>query len=351
MNTIRLPLALLVVFASAGHASAGFPPPPFQLDYCAWCAERIVVVSEGDKFDGVVEVLESWKGDLKKGDRLTVPELAAYAPEKMRAVSRHQLRPAEVVPPSVTGSRVVLFLMRTEQKHAGVGPGRPVWVPVGGLFEPEIRESMAWVEAEKVFAFDSDFGLTSLGMTERQFKQKVDWVLGVQSTITAAVQIGDPDKIAAVLPPMFRRESDFVAAMVISTLGRSGPKSMPALRGLLKDDSKLHHYAWVLGALVEAGGDAAGPDLTEILKLELAVWKKNGPRLVPGWWDGKGIGFGEAFGLRTNYDRAGYALHLLAKVKHAGCREVVTEFRDLWRTLPARGRRASTSCATQYSTS
>ena len=335
MKTICLPLAVLALFGPAGRASAGITPPSFDLDFCAWCAERIVVVTEGDKIDGAVEVLESWKGDCKKGDRLTVPELAAYAPEKMRAVSKNLFRPAEVVPATVSGSRVVLFLKRTEEKIAGVGPGRPVWVPVRGLWQPEMRESAAWVEAGKVFAFDSDFGLTSMGMTERQFKQKVDWVLGVQSTIAAAVRLDDPAKIAAALPPLFRPESGFVSGMVIHTLGEAGPKCLPALRGLLKDYSKLDLHSSVVWAMVAAGGDAAGPDLTELLKTELAVWKKVGPKLTAGWWDGKGIPFGEAFVLRFHSRRAGDALHFLAKMKHAGCREVVTEFRDLWRTLPS----------------
>ena len=48
--------------------------PSFSLDGCSWNATHIVLVQTIPK-DGAFSVVESWKGDLKPGDSLEVPEL------------------------------------------------------------------------------------------------------------------------------------------------------------------------------------------------------------------------------------------------------------------------------------
>src|SRR6185436_11191423 len=62
--------------------------PSFDLEHFSWKATDIVVVSEGERIDGEVVVVESWKGTLAEGDRITVPPLAHFAPEQRRIVSR-----------------------------------------------------------------------------------------------------------------------------------------------------------------------------------------------------------------------------------------------------------------------
>jgi hypothetical protein len=72
MKSLRVFLLLISFLASASKASAWILPS-FELDHCAWDASHIVVVkSVNSKIDGVVEVLDSWKGDLKKGGRSTL---------------------------------------------------------------------------------------------------------------------------------------------------------------------------------------------------------------------------------------------------------------------------------------
>src|SRR5262245_709907 len=97
--------------------------PAFSLDAVAWQATHIVVATEGQKIDGELEILESWKGDLKKGDRIRIPELAAFAPKLERVIfkkSSFTVRPfgseLKAPPPDppapthVTCARMVLFL-------------------------------------------------------------------------------------------------------------------------------------------------------------------------------------------------------------------------------------------------
>src|SRR6516225_2237512 len=89
MKALHVVCSVLGLLVYAAEAAAAIEPS-FHLDGCSWHATHIVVISEGEKIDGDVEVLESWKGDLKKGDRITVPELAAFAPEKERVISKRR---------------------------------------------------------------------------------------------------------------------------------------------------------------------------------------------------------------------------------------------------------------------
>src|SRR5262245_63476344 len=130
MRGTQILLAVLGVAADPAVVRAAIQPS-FHLDACAWSATHIVVVTEGEKIDGVVEVLESWKGDLKKGERITVPELAAFAPDAARAISKGSYGDDTKLPARVTCSRMALFLIRSQEKAAD-GSGKTTWLPAGG---------------------------------------------------------------------------------------------------------------------------------------------------------------------------------------------------------------------------
>ena len=59
----------LLAWAGCAPTAAAGIRPSFYLDGCGWEATHVVVVDAGEKIDGRVVVLESWKGDLRKGDR------------------------------------------------------------------------------------------------------------------------------------------------------------------------------------------------------------------------------------------------------------------------------------------
>src|SRR5438874_1861724 len=104
---IRAALPLLVWAAWTCPAFAAIRPS-FHLDTSGWHATHIVVVTEGERIDGKVRVLESWRGDLRPGDRLELPDLAAFAPLKSRAISAPFLaKPMAGQPTHVTGDRMV----------------------------------------------------------------------------------------------------------------------------------------------------------------------------------------------------------------------------------------------------
>ena len=71
--SLHLALWSALVFSFVPPSLAGIRPS-FSLDYCSWHATDIVLVEVTPKPD-VFRVVETWKGDLKTGHLVTVPEL------------------------------------------------------------------------------------------------------------------------------------------------------------------------------------------------------------------------------------------------------------------------------------
>jgi hypothetical protein len=117
----------LLVWAAWVPTAFGFLRPSFDLDDCGWHATHIVVVTEGEKIDGKVTVLESWRGNLRKGDRLDLPDLAEFANLDSRTISGPPFggKPKPDEPKHVTGSRMILFLT---WKPAETDPSKGSWM-------------------------------------------------------------------------------------------------------------------------------------------------------------------------------------------------------------------------------
>ena len=122
-------IALVALVASARAESV----PSFSLDYADEYATHVIVVNA----DGVV--LESWRGDLAKGDKL--PYKADKKP--LEVVNPFPREPRDPDVASVTGDRRVLFLIRKKQGDA--------WIPAGYL-KPEEQFATVWIEKGQCFA-------------------------------------------------------------------------------------------------------------------------------------------------------------------------------------------------------
>ena len=90
--------------------------PSFSLDGCSWSATHIVLVQTMVE-DGMFSVVESWKGDLKPGDSLEIPELkpnenavpiSSY-PKPQGFDSQDAQGVSEQIPRQPVGSRMILF--------------------------------------------------------------------------------------------------------------------------------------------------------------------------------------------------------------------------------------------------
>lgn len=332
-------LAVIPLFVSATHASAALMPS-FRLEPCSWEATHIVVVTEGDKIDGEVEVLESWKGDLKQGDKLSLPDLASFAPEKKRVVSKRFVGgdQDEKLPATVSGSRMVLFLIHKQGKPEEGKPANTSWLPASKW--REMHASVTWIEGGKVFAFVQEINpgplqLIWLGLEEKELKKKMDAVVKAQSTLTEAIRKGDEAKLTTTALELLKPEPTFVSHAAILDLGKV-EKGLPALRAILKDEKLLQHHSTAVSSLRKAAGADAGPELVRVLEHELTFWKKVGPDLPKGWWNGaKGeIKRDEIERLRGHYDVAHSVVLELGSLRHASGREVVSEFGEYWKSLP-----------------
>lgn len=314
--------------------------PSFDLGYNSYVATHIVVVTEGDKIDGEVEVLESWSGDLKKGDKLSLPDLAAFAPEKERVVSKRDKEKG--LPASVSGARMVLFLCKKDAEKGK--PAKTTWLPAEGSKGLKgMRASAAWIEGEKAFAFGEEkYGdplrLLSCGLDEKEVKKKANAMVEARTSLVKALEKGDEEKVVAVSLEVLRSnlESRLCGALP-SFLGFSGSKAIPALRAILKDDKLLSDPSTVLLCLMQAcDRDAWGPELVKVLEQELAFWKKVGPDLPKGWLDGANgkVKKDEAERLRRHAELAYWAVKHLGEIQFAGGRKVVGEFGKFWKSLP-----------------
>jgi len=332
ITTTRLLLPLLALIVTSAEATAAIRPS-FHLDSCSWRATHIVVVTEGATIDGNVEVLESWAGDLRPGDKLTIPELAAFVPEKARAIAPAFGGKKADQPTHVTGSRMVLFLVLADE------PGKPKWRAADPVWKA-IGVSMVWIEGGMGYALEQRINpgpseLVAQDMTERELKRTRHLGAGLRAGAEhESVGRGDSVRLAADVRTLLTDDSDFIRSSVITALGDAGAIALPSLRRVVADETLLRHHGTALRALAKAGGSETTEDMVAVLKVELKLWKETGPVLKAGWWNGTGLEWDEVERLRAHYGRIMAALDGLRVLKAAAGREPVTATRNLWRSLP-----------------
>jgi hypothetical protein len=293
------------------------------------------------RIDGKVEVQESWKGDLKEGARITIPELAEFAPEAKRAIGKRLFAHLDEEPAMkvshVTGKRMILFLRKKQEK---VGKGKPdkiTWEPAN-LGRKLMDISIGWVEGDKVYAISQQVNpgpseILYHGTTEAKLKERTQQIVKMQAALTKALSQSDPVKHLDVVKPLLDFDSYYVGGVTVEALGQSGERTLPVLRKILKEESWSRYHPDVCGALANAGGAKAGPDLTVVVEEELAFWKERGPGLKPNWWNGEGLEWTEVERLRHHFSKVDSALQALRKCRFPGCRDAVKAFRDCWQSL------------------
>lgn len=108
---MKIFITLLFLLTVSSAASAGIRPS-FDPEGCSWRATDIVVVTEGSQIDGNLKVRETWKGDLKPGQMISVPELASFKEQAARLIysSAWYDKDYDGKPRYVSGERLILFL-------------------------------------------------------------------------------------------------------------------------------------------------------------------------------------------------------------------------------------------------
>jgi hypothetical protein len=316
------------------------PQPSFNLDECAWDATHIVVVTEGEQIDGEVTVLQSWAGDLNPGDHIYVPELTSFKPPSSRIIQTQWDSDGEGPIQYVTGSRMILFLKRrgeTVPPVADRAVASCVWGPAGS---EGIRASVVWVEEDETFAiqqlsYPGHALLTYCDMSGDEMRARALELARLRNSYEEALAIFEPSGTAealGALASIVPLDLYFVRRIIFTEIKKCGEPALPTLKRMLSDQSLVVLHAEVVESLAVAGGERVGDELTAVVRKELEFWRAIGPTVKEGWWN-------DSAQLtrhrpRDRYGKVYESLAALRKLKFPGCREVVTELRDFWRSLP-----------------
>lgn len=309
--------------------------PSFSNSYCSWNATDIIVARSDDKFDGNIEVLEIWKGRLKKGDRIIIPDLKEFSAEKERDVVKNidpaveKIRNKTIL--RVTGDRMVLYLNKSKSDAN-------TWVPI----EPDgIRYSMAWVELKDVYAFGQQFNpgrssLHFLGVKEAELKKELDEVVSTKLSVTKSLEEDSLNKqLDVILPFLLNQENaGFIHSAILDSVARKGRKGLAVLKEILKNDKLSDLHGSAISVMPFLGPDVASSALRNVIDDEIVFWKEAAPNLKKGWWKSKGIKVEE---LRQRCDRlsqAMYALDTIDKFDAFECLESLNRLRKFWMSQP-----------------
>jgi len=351
MRTLTAVVFLLIAYISV---SAGIRPS-FSAEASSWRATDIVVVTEDEEIDGVFRILETWKGDLKPGETITVPEMAEFKNNEARTIYAWSWTGEKANPPQyVTCERMILFLRDAKKIPEGEEEDES-W---GGAAEKstsrwqssnpmgnEVKYSTVWIEKEKLYWFIQVINpgpslLVPVKTTEAELKSQVSHVLTVQNGLNAALAIPDLKTRAESLEPFARDDIFYARKRAFAGLIECGEGALPVLRRMLANELLSEYHEDVIETLAKAGGRSVGPELTAWLERELEFWKKTAPTLQAGWWNGKGFGENQSDAiaavepLRTRYGVLYRAIYALGETRYTEAGRVLNELNDFWRSLP-----------------
>jgi surface antigen-like variable number repeat protein len=349
MKTLYTLTSFAVMLLAAVSVSAGIRPS-FDLVGSSWHATDIVVVTEGKQIDGVFTVLETWKGDLKPGATISISEMGEFKDKDVRQATKGSLieNGGPAAAEYVTCERMVLFLIDAQKTPEGAdkdetrGGGvksMSRWHGANTLGN-EVKYSSVWIEKDKLYWFMQLMNpgpslLYGHRGTEAELKSQVADVVSTQNSLNAALAISDPATRAAGLEPFAQDSIALAREKAFAGLAECCEAALPVLRRLLDSELTSEYRDNVIEAFAKAGGTSAGPELTAWLEKELEFWKKTGPTLRAGWWNGNGFDSLDAVeSIRDRHVALLHAINALGKIRYVKAEKTVNELSDLWRSLP-----------------
>lgn len=319
--------------------------PSFNLDGSAWHSTDIVLV-QTTAVDGVFTVKESWKGDLKPGDPVSVPQLkpdSDAAPilrypegEPFDRTDEHGLTGR--IPRQPAASLMILFLRRPPQEGFTVNPNsNSVWE--ASSFAGSIKTSVLWIDGDEVFCFRqwTNPGPSSLAPCF-QGEAQVPWartrvahVLKIQSELANSLRVEDSNARAAQLRAIAYRDSYDASMEAIEGLGECGAAAVPTMLEIMDVPPEPDDARGMVKALINAAGENAGSVLNDRLKEDLAYWKAKGPSLSRNWLNQDPT---PTAPLRIKYSETIEIIRGLSMVRYIPALQPATELRDLWLSCP-----------------
>jgi hypothetical protein len=339
----RLCLPLILLAVSPRLASARIEPS-FELDYCAWYSTHVVVVEVTAK-DGVLSVVESWKGELRPGEHISIPELTpafgakpiSLYPTKTNFFAYDKARLGEQIPRQPVGSRMVLFLKSGEGSEVSRTTNTnsvEKWRPAD-LFD-EMKTSTAWIDGEQVYSFQQLINpgaskLFVLHSSLQQMKSRVTEINRIHKKLTEVVSNGNSGARAEGLKPYVHSTLFEAQRFALNELGKCGPSALSTIRGMLDDPAFADEAAELVRSLVEAGGEQVGEELNSRLQKELAFWQATAPSLSRGWWNQDATPHAP---LRERYMQTFQLILALERTHYTPASITATQLGEFWRSLP-----------------
>jgi len=340
MRIIRALLSLILLAFVTPPASPAIRPS-FSVDYASWRATHIALVST-TSVDGNFEVVESWKGDLRVGERLDVPQLSPYKSAVPISQYPKSWPPtavdgvSELIPRQPVGSRMVLFL-----KSRGQGPREGTGEAVGRGWDAadlldDMNASVVWIDASRLYCFmqirnPGPSVLASLPGSEQQLRTRVMEVVGIQEDMTLALAAKNGEDRAERLERYVHSDVFPARLLALEELGKSGPLALRPICRMLDDPAFADVASELVKALVQTGADGAGEELDKRLRQELTFWKSTGPSLSRDWWNTDPRPHAP---LRDRYTKTYELVVGLEQTHYLASLDAVIQLRDFWISLP-----------------
>jgi len=344
----------LLIVLTAAFAVGGIRPS-FMLDYSSWYATDIVVVTPlGD--DGKFQVLEAWKGDLRPGTIIAIPDLAPDADSV--PIDQYPQKPysddgkiSTKVPVVFPGSKIVLYM---KDNSGASGRGETSRWTASNLFG-DMKASAVWIHEGMAYGFvqvsnPGESVLVNLryvtdpnpsatrteNLSESSLKERTFNVLRLQHQIDAAAAIQDPTARAEALKAYADSKIRPAKMFVLEELGKCGEAALPTIGSMMDDPKFSKDAAELIEQYAKAGGTGVGPQLTSRLEADLRYWQAIGPTLPVGWWnliDEHGI-WADIHGYRDRYSQTIALVRALDKLRYLPAVSTAMQLRDFWKSWP-----------------
>jgi hypothetical protein len=346
-----LPLAGFVVLLSVGAipVEAGIRPS-FSLDRCTWSATHIVSV-QTTPTDGVFSVVQSWKGDLRPGDPLEIPELkpnkdavsiSSY-PKPPGFDSQNIQGVSEQIPRQPVGSRMILFLKKKEEGGAA-SPSNTTgtqWEPASGW--GGMKVSALWIDGEKSYCFvqwmnpgpsalSQCLSFQAMSSDVAVFTARIQRVLQVQRHLAETLAMkNNPEVRADRLGRIALGDVWEAQREALDALGKSGTVALPEILQVMDQPPVPHDGKVTILALVQAAGKESGKLLHARLQQDLIYWKAVGPTLTPNWLDQLAEPGASLF---VKFDETRLLIRELDQEHYTSAARTAAELRDFWVSQP-----------------
>lgn len=330
--SLRVCLLSALFFSCEWPSPAAFRPS-FSLDYCSWHATDIVLVEVTPK-PGVFRVIEPWKGNLKAGYLVTIPELrppagaieiAAYPKEFGDIVKGGQ---SEQIPAQGVDSQIVVFLKESPDASSDHWKSADLF--------GEMKASAVWIDGGRLYTFrqlenPGPSVLVPSDMSLDKMRDRVSEVDRIELELAKATTIEAGAARAEGLKLYARSDIFEARQLALSELGKSGPKALPVIREMLADPAFVDEGAELVKAFAEAGGESVGEELNVRLQEQVKFWQVVAPTLSVGWWNQDASPHAP---LRERYTQTWELVLALERLHYKPASTTAEQLGNLWRSLP-----------------